>query len=181
MFGSAIVYSGLAIAIAGLVLVVKPIRRLRVRTRWRGLGVAGAGVLLAGIGLILPAPESRVTRIETRLDEFAPVWQFREFYTMEVAAPPAQVFEAIKGVRADEIFLFRTLIWIRNCGEPIPQNIQDAGAHGESLVDIALHTTLTAPPRDDGLPRTGGSSILAAPSSAGCGCALFSDAQRGHR
>ncbi len=167
MFGSAIVYSGLAIAIAGLVLVVKPIRRLRVRTRWRGLGVAGAGVLLAGIGLILPAPESRVTRIETRLDEFAPVWQFREFHTMEVAAPPAQVFEAIKGVRADEIFLFRTLIWIRNCGEPIPQNIQDAGAHGESLVDIALHTTFVRLAEDAPRELVVGTVVGAPPGARG--------------
>ena len=83
MFGSAIVYVGLIMAIAGLVLVVKPIRRLRVKTRRRAFGVAGAGVLLAAIGLILPAPESRVTRIQTRFDEFVPVWQFREIHTIE--------------------------------------------------------------------------------------------------
>jgi len=141
MFGSVIVYSGLILAAAGLVLVVKPIRQLRIPTRWRGLGVAGGGVLLAGIGLILPAPESRITRIETRLDEFAPAWQFREFHTIAVAAPPARVFEAIERVRADEIFLFRTLIWIRGGGRPVPQNIRNAGAHGESLIDVALHTT----------------------------------------
>jgi len=51
MFGSATVYCGLIVTIAGLVLVVKPLRRLRVTMRWRGAGVAGAGVLLAGIGL----------------------------------------------------------------------------------------------------------------------------------
>jgi len=141
MFGSAIVYSGIIIATAGVVFVVKPIRRLRIPTRWRGFGVACGGVLMAGIGLILPAAESRGTRIETRLDEFAPAWQFREFHTITVAAPPARVFEAIERVRADEIFLFRTLIWIRRCGQPVPQNIRDAGAHGESLIDVALHTT----------------------------------------
>jgi len=151
MFGSAIVYFGLVMAAAGLVLVVKPIRRLRIRTRWRGLGVAGGGVLVAGIGLILPAAESRVTRIETRLDEFAPVWQFREFHTIAVAAPPARVFEAIERVRADEIFLFRTLISIRCGGQPLPQNIRNAGAHGESLIDVALHTTFVCLAED--VPR----------------------------
>src|SRR5438309_11975067 len=109
MFGSAVFYLGLIVALTGLVLVVKPIRRLWVTTRRRGLGVAGVGALLAGIALILPVSESRVTRIETRLDEFAPVWQFREFHTIEVAAPPARVFEAIKHVRPDEILLLRTL------------------------------------------------------------------------
>ncbi len=141
MFNSAIVYFGLVLATVGLALVVKPIRRLRISTRWRGLGVVGAGVLLAGIGLLLPAAESRVTRPQSRLDEFAPVWQFREFHTIAVAAPPARIFDAIHKVRADEIFLFRTLIWIRRCGQPIPEGIQNAGANGESLIDVALRTT----------------------------------------
>ncbi len=167
MFGSAIVYSGLVIALAGLALVVKPIRRLRVRTRWRGLGVAGAGLLLAGIGLILPTSESRVTRMETRLDEFAPVWQFHEVHTIAVAAPPAQVFEAIERVRADEIFLFRTLIWIRNCGEPVPQNILDAGAHGESLIDVALHTTFVRLAEDAPRELVVGTVVGAPPGTRG--------------
>lgn len=167
MFGSAIVYSGLVIAFAGLVLIVKPIRWLRVRTRRRGLGVAGSGLLLAGIGLILPASESRVTRIETRLDEFAPVWQFREVHTIAVAAPPAQVFEAIERVRADEIFLFRTLIWIRNCGQPVPRNILDAGARGESLIDIALHTTFVRLAEDAPRELVVGTVVGAPPGTRG--------------
>jgi hypothetical protein len=141
MLGSLIVYFGLLMATAGLVLVVKPIRRLRVTSRWRGFGVAGAGVLLAGIGLILPVSESRVTRVKTRLDEFAPVWQFREFHTIEIAAPPARVFEAIKRVRPDEIGLLRTLVWIRRGGQPPPQNIQNAAREYESMIDVATHST----------------------------------------
>jgi hypothetical protein len=148
MFSSAIVYFGLIIATAGLVLAVKPMRRLRITTRWRGLVVAGAGALLTGIGLILPATESRVTRQQTRLDEFAPAWQFREFHTIAVAAPPARVFEAIEGVRADEIALFRTLIWIRRGGQPLPETIRNAEAHGESLIEVALATSFVRLARD---------------------------------
>ena len=144
MFGSAIVYLGLIMATTGLALVVKPIRRLRVTTRWRGFGVAGAGVLLAGIGLILPAPESRVTHVQTRLDEFVPVWQFREIHTIAIAEPPARVYEATKRVRPDEIFLFRTLIAIRSGGQPPPRSIQHATEAYESLHDIAIHSTFVA-------------------------------------
>jgi hypothetical protein len=141
MLGSAVVYLGLITAAAGLVCVVKPMRRLRVTTRGRGLGVAGAGVLLAAIGLMLPVSESHVARAETRLDEFVPVWQFREIHTIDIAAPPARVFEAIKRVRPDEILLFRTLIAIRSGGQPPPRSIRDAIGAYESLHDIAIHST----------------------------------------
>ena len=152
MIGSAIVYLGLVIALAGLVLTVRPIRRLRVATRRRGLGVAGAGVCLAVIGLFLPAPESRVTRVQTRLDEFMPVWQFREVHTIDVAAPPARVFEVMNRVRPDEIFLFRTLIALRGGGQPPPRSVREATASYESLHDIAIHSTFVVladdPPRE---------------------------------
>jgi len=152
MAGSAIVYLGLIVAAAGLALIVKPIRRLRVTTRRRGLGVAGAGVLVAAIGLVLPAPESRAARIDSRLDEFMPVWQFSEFHTIDIAAPPARVFEVMHRVRPDEIFLFRTLIAIRSGGQPPPQSIQKATAAYESLHDIAIHSTFVVladdPPRE---------------------------------
>lgn len=143
MIGSAIVYSGLIVLVAGLILLVKPIRRLRIRTRWGGLRVAGVGLLLAGIGLMLPAGESRTIRPETRLDEIAPAWQFHEFHTIRVAAPPERVFEAVRRVRADEIFLFRTLIWLRRFGQPVPPRVQNAVARGESLIDVALRTSFT--------------------------------------
>lgn len=141
MFGSAVVYAGLMIALAGMALVVKPIRRLRVATRRRAIGVAAAGLVLAGLGFALPVAESRVTQAATRLDEFMPVWQFGEFHTIEVDAPPARVFAAIKKTRPDEMFLFRTLIAIRNVGQPLPKSIQDATRQYESLYDIATHST----------------------------------------
>lgn len=139
MFASAIVYLGLIVAFVGLVSVVKPIRRLRIRTRVRAVAVALSGLVVAGFGLALPASESRVGRVETRLDEFAPAWQFREFHTIRIAAPPAAVFEAIKRVRADEIFLFRTLTWIRRAGRPLPPSILNAGDR-DSLIDVATRS-----------------------------------------
>lgn len=152
MVGSAIVYLGLVMVVAGLALVAKPIRRLRVPTRRRAFGVAGVGALVTVAGLILPAPESRVTHVQTRLDEFMPVWQFSELHAIDVAAPPARVFEVMNRVRPDEILLFRTLIAIRSLGQPPPQSVQKAITAYESLHDIAVHSTFVVladdPPRE---------------------------------
>ena len=136
MLASAVVYIGLTIALVGLIGIVKPIARTRMSTRLRALAVAGAGAMIAGVGFVLPAPESRIIHVETRLDEFAPVWQFSEFHTIRIAAPPARVFDAIGRVRADEILLFRTLTWIRRGGRPLPQSILNAGDR-DSLIDVA--------------------------------------------
>jgi hypothetical protein len=81
--------------------------------------------------------ESRVGKAKTRLDEFIPVWQFSERHTIEIDAPPSLVFEAIKRVRADEVFLFRTLTWIRRGGRRLPQSILNPGAR-EPLIGVAL-------------------------------------------
>lgn len=141
MLASTLVYLGLLTTVAGLVFLARPVRWLRVPTRMRAFAVILAGVTMVALALVIPAPESRISRVEARLDEFAPAWQFREVHTRRIAAPPARVFEAIKRVRPDEIFLFSTLIWIRNCGQPVPEDILDAGKRFESLIDIATHTT----------------------------------------
>jgi hypothetical protein len=139
MWGSATVYSGVVIAVAGLCLTIKPIRRLGIATRSRGLIVAVAGGVLAAIGLVLPVSETRVSRVATRLDEFVPVWQFQEVHTLAVRAPPPRVFEAIRRVRADEILLFHTLTWIRRGGRQAPPSIMNAGG-SSSLIDVATST-----------------------------------------
>lgn len=136
MFGSAIVYLGFVITASGLILFVKPIERLHVTSRSQALAIAGIGAILVGVGLTLPATESRVTRVETRLDEFVPVWQFRERHTIRVAEPPARVFEAIRSVRANEISLFNALTWIRRGGRRAPESILNAGERAP-LLDVA--------------------------------------------
>jgi hypothetical protein len=136
MQASALVYSALVVACVGLVGVLRPIPLVRLDTRLRGVAVAGAALGAAVAGLLLPVFESRTVRATTRLDEFAPAWQFHEVHTLRVAAPPERVFDAIKHVRADEILLFRTLTWIRRGGRAGPPSILNAGAQ-DSLLDIA--------------------------------------------
>lgn len=136
MFGSAIVYSGLVITTAGLVLFIKPIHRLHVESRSQALVIMGIGAVLLGAGLTLPARESRVETVKTHLDEFMPVWQFGERHTIRVAAPPARVFEAIRNVRGNEIALFNTLTWIRRGGRRGSESILNAG-DSAALLDVA--------------------------------------------
>ncbi len=166
MIGSVLVYMGLILAAAGVVFVVKPIRRLRVGTRPRGFVLAGVGVLLTGIGFVLPVSESRVTRVETRLDEFAPSWQFREFHTIRVAAPPSRVFDAVQRVRADEILLFRTLTWIRRGGQPSSPSILNAGER-ESLIDVATQSGFVRLAEDVPRELVIGTVVMAPPGTRG--------------
>ncbi|MGH7467266.1 MAG: hypothetical protein ACRENP_04695 [Longimicrobiales bacterium] len=139
MVGSLIVYLGLIVSLAGCGFMLRPAKRLRLLTRKHGLVVAVVGVLLTATGLMLPARESRVERAATRLDEFAPRWQFREFHATRIVAPPERVFDAIKKVRADEILLFRTLTWLRRFGRPLPESILNAGINSP-LIEVATRS-----------------------------------------
>lgn len=137
MIASAVVYAGLLLIVAGLVLLVRPIPRLGITSRLRASMVLAVGILLVAIGLLAPAQESRVSARRTQLDALMPAWHFGELHTIRVAAPPERAFAAIEAVRADEIFLFRTLTWIRRGGRPVPESILNAGTR-DPLIDVAL-------------------------------------------
>jgi hypothetical protein len=141
MLTSAFLYLGILLTLVGLVSLLKPLRWARIPTRRRAAMVTLVGLVMVGGLVVLPSREYRIGRAATRLDEFVPVWQFREFHALKIAAPPAAVFEAIKRVRPDEIILFRTLIWVRSGGQPPPQTVLDATGRFESLIDIATHST----------------------------------------
>ena len=97
-------------------------------------------VLTAAIAwLAYPIREHRVARAETRLDELMPVWQFGEYHTIDVDAPPARAYEAMRAVTADEIRLFRTLTWIRRGGRELPESILNAGKN-KPLIDVATQS-----------------------------------------
>ncbi|HEX9220423.1 MAG TPA: hypothetical protein VF858_08040 [Gemmatimonadaceae bacterium] len=136
---STVVYTGLVVAAVGLIFVIRPIERLHVTTRWRGLAIIGIGVVLVVIGLNAPVTESRADKVETRLDEFVPVWQFSERHTINVAASPERVFDAIKRVRANDIAFFKTLTWIRRGGRKLPESILNA-SDTASLLDVATRS-----------------------------------------
>jgi hypothetical protein len=162
MLGAAIVYIGFVVAVFGLALVVRPMALLRISKRSHGLIVAAFGLVVACIGMALPAPDVRIGTVETRLDEFAPAWQFRERHTIKIAAPPSRVFVAIRRVRADEIAFFRLLTWIRRAGRPLPQSILNAGTR-ESLMDVATRTGFVRLADDDPREVVIGTVVIAPP------------------
>jgi len=128
MRGSTVVYGALIAAAVGVVALVRTVLVPGLGMRTEGAMLAVAGLATAAVGLLLPAFQSRVQTATTRLDDFMPAWQFNEVHSARVAAPPARVFDAVMQVRADEIFLFRALTWIRRGGRRLPPGILNAGS-----------------------------------------------------
>lgn len=140
MLGVGLVYAGLIATLVGSVLLVRPLAFLGIRTRLRAALVLGTGLIVAALGMLLPAEETRVGAIRTRLDEFAPVYQFNEVHRIQVRAPRDRVYQAIKEVTADEILFFRTLTWIRRLGRPGPESVLSAPER-LPLLEVATRTT----------------------------------------
>jgi hypothetical protein len=117
LFGGTVLYLALLGMAAGVASLVKPLRFLGIRTRKRGLIVFGLGLLAFTAGVYLPVTETRVEAPRTRLDEFAPVYQFSELHAVDIAASKERVDAAIRAVRPEEIRFFKTLTWIRTLGK----------------------------------------------------------------
>jgi hypothetical protein len=136
---SILVYAGLIAAFLGFLSLLWPLRFLRIRSRTRGAIVFVSGIAAVLIAFNLPARETRVPTVESQLDRFMPAYQFHEFHSIRVHASREKVFQAIKEVRANEIFLFRTLTWIRRFGRPGPESLLNAPQE-KPILDVALRS-----------------------------------------
>lgn len=114
MAASALFYVGAAVAVAGLLSIVWPLRLAGIRTRRRGMFVAIAGTGLAVLAAALPDRTRTTAARDTLLDQWLPEWQFGEYHERRVRATPPQVVAAIRRVTASDIFMFRMLTFIRN-------------------------------------------------------------------
>ena len=170
MLAVGVVYAGLIAALAGVVSLVKPLAFLGISTRPRGAAVLAAGLIVACLGCLLPARERRVgavgatstdTAARTRLDEFAPVYQFNEVHRVEVRAPRERVFQAIKAVKADEILFFRTLTWMRRFGRASPASILNPPEQSP-LLEVATRTSFLLLAEEPGREIVVG-TVVAAP------------------
>lgn len=140
IFAVACVYLGFALATVGIVTVAHPLGWLGVSSRARGAALVAAGAALVAAGWALPAPEVRVARAQSRIDEYVPIYQFAEVHATRVAAPPAVVYRALREVTASEIRGFGALTWLRRAGRPGPESILRAPAQ-QPLLDVATRTT----------------------------------------
>jgi len=140
MLGVVVVYLGLIAAFLGGVSLLRPLPFLAIRTRRRAALVLALSFIVVVMGVSLPAREVRVATPRTRLDQFAPVYQFSEFHSIRIAAPKGRVYRALKLVTGDEIVLFRTLTWIRRFGRPGPESILNPSPH-VPILDVAARTS----------------------------------------
>jgi hypothetical protein len=139
---SAISYAGLALGLAGVVSILRPLRLLRIRSRRAALGWLGLGLALASAGAWWPWPARRATG-SAAVDAFVPAYQFAEFHEARVRAKPEAVYRAIRSVTADEIRLFRTLTWIRSprlARRRERESILDPSRR-EPILDVATRTS----------------------------------------
>jgi hypothetical protein len=140
MLGVVVVYLGLVAAFLSGVSLLRPLSFLAIRTRRQSALVLALSLVIVVMGESLPAKEVRVATPRTQLDQFAPVYQFREFHSIRIAAPKEQVYRAVKLVTAEEIALFRTLTWLRRFGRPGPESILNPPPH-VPVLDVATRTS----------------------------------------
>jgi len=140
LFAVALVDVGIVGILAGVVSIVKPLRVLGVRSRWMAVAVIALSVVLIVAGMFTPAPLHQASALGSDLDRAMPEWQFSEAHSTTVRATPERVYQAIKDVTADEILLFRTLVWIRRLGQPGRESIMNPSER-HSLLDVATRTS----------------------------------------
>ena len=157
-----LIYFGLLMAFFGGVSLIKPVRFLRIHSRWQGALVLGLGAVAAIAGFALPIEEYRITTPHNRLDEFAPLYQFNEFHSIRVAAPRERVYCAVKMVTADEIPLFRTLTWIRRGGRHGPESILNP-TENVPLLEVATRTSFLVLAEDAGREILLGTAVMVPP------------------
>jgi hypothetical protein len=138
MFAVVLVYAGFLAMLLGVIAQVKPLAFLAITDSRIGLKVFAAGLLSTSLGFLFPAPTRQVWPRRTQIDEFSPIYQYREFHSLQVNAPKHRVYSSIRSVTADEISGYRTLTWIRRLGRGGESILNPT--HGRPLLDVATRS-----------------------------------------
>jgi hypothetical protein len=110
---STLVYSGIVLALAGLVNLVIPFRFLGVRKRVVGALLLAGGALLTFAALYWPAATIHVAQHRTGLDDVLPEYQFSERHSVRVHAGREQVLQAVRESTWGDMKSLVTLMKIR--------------------------------------------------------------------
>jgi hypothetical protein len=140
MASSLAFYALVTFTAVGLVSILRPIRTLKIANRRVALmvflvGAIGARHVLHGSPLA-----NYVVQPTSKLDEFAPIYQFSETASIPVRASAARVYDAIFRVTAAEVPLYRTLAWLRRGGVSGPVSVLNP-PDDEPLVRVATRTS----------------------------------------
>ena len=162
MASSLLLYAASAVAAVGIVSVVVPLRWLGVRNRWVAAGLAVAGLVTASSVLTWPARSLGVDTRQSALDEFASVFQFVEVHEIPIRATPIQIYGALKTVSADEIPLYRELVWVRRGGNEGPESILNP-PDGVPLTTVATRTSFITLADVPGVEYVMGTVVIAPP------------------
>jgi len=162
MLLSFLVYAGAAVALAGGVSILVPIRFLGIRHRGVAMLLALVGAAMTSVALAQPADSQSVSAPQTRLDEYAPAWQFHEVNEIPVHAAADRIYQALMSVTAAEIPLYRTLAWIRRGLATGPENILNPPDH-DPILAVATRTTFLKLADDPGREFVMGTVVIAPP------------------
>lgn len=140
MASSVAFYAFVTTGAIGLLSMLRPLRLLRIRSRWTALAVCLVSAFGASRALGATALANYVTSPASKLDEFAPIYQFSEQTTIPVRAPAGRIYETLFRVTAAEVPFYRTLAWIRRGAAPGPESVLNP-PDNEPLVRVATRTS----------------------------------------
>ena len=100
---SYVAWTGILVALAGLVSVVRPLRWTGIATRRCAAAVLGAGAVVAVGALAWPASFEQSKTSDRRLDRFMSEYQFSEYHEVRTHAPVARVEAAMREVSFADI------------------------------------------------------------------------------
>ena len=120
--------------------ILRPIRALKIANRRVALVVFLVGALGARHVLHESPLANYVAQPTSKLDEFAPIYQFSETASIPVRASANRVYDAIFRVTAAEVPLYRTLAWLRRGGASGPVSVLNP-PDNEPLVRVATRTS----------------------------------------
>jgi hypothetical protein len=98
---------------------------------------AALAAVYAAVVLLWPVTARSVARPVSKLDGFAPVWEFGEFHQIRIAATPERIWAGVLALPAEDIWMFRTLTWLRRFGRPGPESILNA-PEKQPILEVAL-------------------------------------------